>query len=582
MKIVFTLVLTGWLVALTGQADPARQAEIWHFGQGISLTFADGTPQLTSPSAMEGFEGVVSQSDTLGNLLFYTNGGGRPAGNGGPDNPDQSPGIIWNRNHEVLYDMRGEEGGGFSAIQSSIVLPDPGGAAGIYHLFTMEEQEFDIGGAVNEQPQGRGLSYFTIDMNGDGGLGAVIDYQERFAVAYEALDATPRADGNGYWIVCHDNNPGGNGRIFVFSFTSAGIGTDGGAILGFGTAGRLEFSPDGNYLYHNGRLLAFNPATGSLGGLGNVLHTFPNASPAACFTPDSRYLYYTEGRPALGTVIVRYDLSDFSRLDVGRLTENSGEVALQTAGFQIGPDGNIYFVEEVLTGQDRRYGLSQITCVSSQAPELNRFLIDLAAFGQEGFRPQALPQYVDAIFRQPPLPDTIQLDTVERTTCSTGSVSLEARENGTGYRWSDGSTEATLAVDSTGTYCVTITGDCNPVVGCQTITFLEADESYQIVETIEQSCDSTFYQLAFSSSRPIDSIQVIYRQNIPDGILLPYYDQVFTGNNNIRVPAPRCGIDQSLTALVFAGCPVTTLRLDLPCPERVFLPEFTAESEEAL
>ncbi|MEL7162587.1 MAG: hypothetical protein AAFN92_17655, partial [Bacteroidota bacterium] len=127
MKIVLTLVLTGLLTVLSGQADPARQAENWHFGQGISLTFADGGPRLNGFSAMDAFEGVVSQSDTLGNLLFYTNGGGRPVGNGGPDNPDQSPGIIWNRNHEVMYDMRGEEGGGFSARQSSIALPDPAG-----------------------------------------------------------------------------------------------------------------------------------------------------------------------------------------------------------------------------------------------------------------------------------------------------------------------------------------------------------------------------------------------------------------------------------------------------------------------
>ncbi|MEL6143082.1 MAG: hypothetical protein AAFU67_15870, partial [Bacteroidota bacterium] len=126
--------------ALFQEIGAQRQAETWHFGDSIAISFASGLPVIVTPSSMVSFEGCASYSDEQGNLLFYTNGGGRI-----PELSLQNGGTIWNRNHEVMYDMMGTEGGGFSSRQSSIVFPVPG-TSSQYYLFTMEEFEFDVGG----------------------------------------------------------------------------------------------------------------------------------------------------------------------------------------------------------------------------------------------------------------------------------------------------------------------------------------------------------------------------------------------------------------------------------------------------
>ena len=145
-------------VLFTNASFAQNQANIWYFGDKAGLDFSSGSPVVLTNGALQTFEGCASYSDEEGNLLFYSNGGGRD-----PLQSGQITGKIWNRNHEVMYDMGNTEGGGFSSAQSSIIIPKPG-VDNQYYLFTMEEVEFDIGGSVAGQPFGRGLSYFEIDM----------------------------------------------------------------------------------------------------------------------------------------------------------------------------------------------------------------------------------------------------------------------------------------------------------------------------------------------------------------------------------------------------------------------------------
>lgn len=559
-------------------AQPERQAENWHIGKGISISFATGVPQLNGPSAMDAFEGVVSLSDTSGNLLFYTNGGGRPPGNGGPDGTDQSPGIIWNRNHDVMYDMRGAEGGGFSARQSSIAMPDPAGQAGLYYLFTMEEAEFNIGGSITGQPQGRGLSFFLIDMNANGGLGAVpVPDRRVFTPAYEGLDATPMADGSGYWIVCHDDGPS-NGQIVVVPLTaSGGVGTPVSYPQNEAVGGRLVFSPDGQWLYNAGRLLSFDNTTGVIGA---AAFTFPNASTAACFTPDSRFLYYTEGRPALGEIIVRYDISNFSSIDVERLATTANETVLQIAGFQIGPNGNIYFVEERFGSGTPAYGLSEITCVSSPAPSVTRLLLDLSQPGDETFRPQSLPNYVDAIFQRQVVADTLVLDTLVARGCPERGLTLRPREAGTDFSWSDGSNTDSLLVTLPGTYCVTVTGGCQPTIDCQEVSIVAPDVMGQIVEEIDNGCDGLEYRYIFTSDLPILSGTVSYSAQSEQ---TPYRTIELTGADTILLPAPIQARTDIVIIQVNNLCGATTIPVDFSnFPDERFAPFFMVESTAAL
>src|SRR5574343_495479 len=158
MKKYFLLVHAVLLLNLVyGQ----KQANIWHFGgefgnylapaNGICIDFSNGFPEEVFGSEMRGCEGTASYCDSLGNLLFYTNGGGREVNYSG-----QASGTIWNKNNGVLYEMNGVEGGGWSSNQSSVIFEAPN-EQNVYYLFTMDEGEFDIGASpitLASQPTG--------------------------------------------------------------------------------------------------------------------------------------------------------------------------------------------------------------------------------------------------------------------------------------------------------------------------------------------------------------------------------------------------------------------------------------------
>ncbi|MEM9258863.1 MAG: gliding motility-associated C-terminal domain-containing protein, partial [Bacteroidota bacterium] len=460
---------------------------------------------------------------------------------------------------------------------SSIAMPDPAGQPGIYYLFTMEEAEFDIGGAITGQPQGRGLYFFIVDMNANGGLGAVPFPDQRVITpAYEGLDATPMADGSGYWIVCHNDNLA-NGSITVVPLTAVGVGTPVAYPQNAAVGGRLVFSPNGAWLYHAGRLLEFDNATGVIGP---AAFTFPNASTAACFTPDSRFLYYTEGRPALGEIIVRYDLSDFSTIDVERLSTTANETVLQIAGFQIGPNGNIYFIEERLGVDNPPYGLSEITCVSSPLPSVNRLLLDLSRPGDDTFRPQSLPNYVDAIFQRPVVADTLVLDTIVAFGCPEVGLSLRPREAGTDFLWSDGSTADTLSVILPGEYCVTITGGCQPTIDCREINILSPEISGQIVEEIDNGCGGLEYRYVFTTDLPILGGTVTY--TTADG-QAPYRTLELTGSDTLLLPGPALPTTDQVVISINNQCSETTIPVNFSgFPDERFAPFFMVESRAEL
>ncbi|MTB51778.1 gliding motility-associated C-terminal domain-containing protein [Lewinella sp. W8] len=545
---VLALVTIGCLPAAL-LAQPA-QANNWHFGSQISVRFVDGQPVLNPPSAIVGFEGVVSLSDTLGNLLFYTNGGGRPPGMSG-----QNGGTIWNRNHEVMYDMRGEEGGGFSARQSAIAMPAPGNNPDLYYLFTMEETEFNIGGSVPGQPLGRGLSYFTIDMSLNGGLGEVVLADQRiFTPSYEGLDATPMADGEGYWIICQNITPQGDFNFVVTPLTANGVGTPTPVSVPNPVEGKIKFSPDGSLLFNNGFIYEFDPSTGEVG---NTLANLPDISDVAVtFTPDSRYLYTTEGSFVLGELIVRYDMQDFTKIDVARLEEDPAVTVLQAGPFQIGPNGNIYFLEQNL-GLEQRYGLSEIECVSSPVPVVNRLVLDLTEENGDEFASFSPPQFVDAIFKRPVVQDTLFLDTLMVDLCPNSSLTLRPREAGTEFLWTDGSTADSLAVSVPGTYCVTVTGGCQPTVDCQRVE--ELTIGFRILDEVDRGCDGDFLLLRFAGPNRYDSIRwTISLPGTPD----PF---IFT-TDTIEAPLASPNINVSITGFASCGTVRSASVLDFIAP----------------
>ncbi len=428
-------------LCILNTAQAQKEGTVWHFGQGAALDFNSGTAVITTPSAMRTFEGSASIADANGNLLFYTNGGGRD-----PILSGQSSGKIWNRNHQVMYDMGNTEGGGFSAAQSSVIVPKPG-ASGKYFLFTMEELEFDVGGSVPGQPQGRGLSYFEIDMALNGGLGGVSAYSGMvYTQTYEGLCTVRHANGSDCWILVHQSNGTG---LAVFPVTAAGLGIPAFYATGGGSSADIKASPDGQWVSSGSiggqNLLRFDPATGILSSplvLGN------QANRSAEFSPNSKRLFILNST----NQVQYYDLTSpniNASLTTVATVPSDGIINGQ---MQLAPDGEIYFTQTAFFTQSVL--LSTIVCPNT-APFLNLKKFSFP-FGADGFF-FGLPNFDNALFKKdqdPPLPLNLIKD---QNLCGMDTLLLDPGIANAIYQWSTGAQTQTLSVTNPGTFIVTVT-----------------------------------------------------------------------------------------------------------------------------
>ena len=227
------------ILMLCNSSFAQKQSNQWHLGNNRTIDFSSGEPVEILGSAISAYEGCASYCDSLGNLLFYSNGGGYetlgPTGN------------IWNAANEPIYDMQGIEGGGYSAMQSSVFIDAPD-EPGKYYLFTMDDREYYLDASdsvMNAQPQGRGLSYFKIDQSLNDGLGGVTETESVYAPSAEGLCAVKHTNGNDYWILINQDSSG----IGIYSVTSAGVQLSSVFNIPEGTFYMIKASPDGTKIF---------------------------------------------------------------------------------------------------------------------------------------------------------------------------------------------------------------------------------------------------------------------------------------------------------------------------------------------
>ena len=433
-KQIFVILAFLFSVVASGQ----KQANIWHFGDGKALDFSSGNPVQLTGSAMQSFEGSASYCDSLGNLLFYTNGGGRE-----PLFSGQDGGHIWNQNNAVMYDMLGTEGGGFSAAQSSVIFEAPG-QIGIYYVFTMDEVEHYVGASpatTAAQPLGRGLRYFTVDMNLNGGLGGVVlADQQVYQPSYEGLCAIRHANKRDYWILINQDSTGigvyqvaPTGVSFVSNYTAVGR-----------NEGLIKASPDGSKIKIYQYLLDFDNNSGTIS---NPL-LFTNPGDQFEFSPNSKYLY-----EIANFSVLKYDLQAAS------IPNSATSIGIINVGFgtaigqmQLGPDGKIYYLTSDLS--QNLVTLARINCPNTSNAAIQPVVLNLSGlfFGLPNF-PAWLFENYDSISVSLG-PDTLRL-------CNPGqNFTLDAQNTGASYLWSNGSTTQSISVNTAGTYSVTVTGPC--------------------------------------------------------------------------------------------------------------------------
>jgi gliding motility-associated-like protein len=447
------------LFALTATAQ--KEANVWHFGNGQGFDFNSGAAvQITG--AMQTNEGCAAYCDEAGNLLFYSNGGGRLPSSG------QNPGTIWNANNEVMYDMQGLEGGGFSSAQSSVIIPAPG-EPNVYYLFTMEEAEYSVDTTVASEPFGRGLRYFKIDMSLNNGLGEVIEADVPvYNYSYEGLCAIRHINETDHWILINQDTTG----IGVYRVTAQGVelasvyetGNAGYGIIKAAPTNPFGVFPCCEKVVASGVMYDFDRTTGILSNP-DLLPGF--GSEAVEFSSNGQYLYSTLTAPGMGTQqLVRYDLAAAYELQVAA-AETQQIIADDVTAFymQLAPDQKIYY-----TYFDSNFSVAvgTINCVNSDSPTVTPEAYTYGNLIEELF--VTLPNFPAWILYESYVdnvefgPDTVYL-------CAGDSLILDAGPgdywewggdcfSGPEETWPDNATRY-FTVTQPGTYVACVNGPCS-------------------------------------------------------------------------------------------------------------------------
>ncbi len=465
MRLVFILL---FILHTVGLAWGQGQGNVWHFGNKIGLDFSSGEPVEITDSEIVTYEGCASMSDCEGNLLFYTNGGGRLPGYG-------NSGMIWNRNNEVMYDMQGTEGGSWGSGQSSVIVKKPG-LNNAYYLFTMEETQFNVDGNIPGQPFGRGLSLFEIDMNLNGGLGGVTIADQRVYVpSYENLTACLHNNEEDYWLVIST----ANAEFAVFEVTENGVVDTtfypAPNLNTFGAA-NFKFSPDRTKLYAGGYLFDFNASTGEISN-----GEFMNAGTyGASFSANSRYLYTNSSTLS---EIIRYDTEaadiSASATQVGFLNSSYPLIG----AFQLAPDQNIYVIVTTIMSDVE---LFQIKDPDGMTPSVEGPLFSWDNQGQGAF---GLPNFTDHIFLLEEQPITLpaNLNETEFVLCPGETLVFDAENDGAIYQWSNGETAQAIEVNTPGLYTVDISNGCTILTGIINVVSPQNLDA-EIIASKEQFC----------------------------------------------------------------------------------------------
>ncbi len=284
---------------------------------------------------------LATVSDSLGNLLFYTDGI-----------------RVYDRTHSIMPNGNGL----LSRNQDqSVCVVQNIGDDSLYYIFTTNCEAWPP-----PQPCG-GLHYSVVDMRLNGGLGDIVTGQKNISLL-----------GNAYWPVSmtmarHHNNKDAwliirnglsNHNFYAFLITSGGIQ---GPVVGSSTfynpgittnPGSMRVSPDGTKLIAPSVLIDsieychFNSSTGQITSLFNIGVAYGPGLDGGWsyleFSIDSRYLY----RSSMdwqwdSATIYQYDAS---LEDSALFKQSETNVGFSCHGvhLQMGPDWKIYGDESVL------------------------------------------------------------------------------------------------------------------------------------------------------------------------------------------------------------------------------------------
>lgn len=316
------LLPAGLLLLASLAAHAQLQASQWYFGQQAGMDFRATAPVALTNGQLNTYEGCSSRADSLGNLLFYTDGD-----------------TVWNRQHQVMAGGIGLVGN--RSTTQCLVVPWPGRPQH-YYIFTPSERALNTG-----------LQYSVVDMAQQGGLGAVTQRNvSLWPSSTERVTAVPHTNHRDQWIIAHEQN---TNRFTVFLLTPTGLvptpvfSSDAFVHTGVRAIGQLKASPNGQRLAlavdatnrataqqePSVELLNFDASTGLITNP-LVFNAVRLGSYGVEFSPDGTKLYITD---PLAGLLHQYDMTvaniQASRVQIG--ASSSSKNALQ-----LGLDGRIY------------------------------------------------------------------------------------------------------------------------------------------------------------------------------------------------------------------------------------------------
>jgi hypothetical protein len=309
-----------------------HRSNFWPFGTQASLDFSSGSPVVGSASGMY-TEATSSMSDTLGNLLFYSDGL-----------------QVYDSTHAIM-----PNGGGLfgcsSSSQGVLIVPMPQHPS-LYYLFTT---------SCYEENFYRGARYSVIDMSLNGGLGDVTLKNQLISLDYaEELAGTYHTNNCDVWIVFHEL---ANDHYASYLLSDTGLSstpvisavgatytnmndTYGRTLLNFNSTGTMAVQTarinTGPKVHH------FDRSTGVLSAFLDMPIKPQAPDPySACFAPNDSLLYVKAWYHGTTnwSFIFQYDLTWATPQT---MSDSAIAVVVQPGDpkigqLHLGPDGKIYF-----------------------------------------------------------------------------------------------------------------------------------------------------------------------------------------------------------------------------------------------
>ena len=427
MKKKITLLLAFSIIlpaSIFGQGETSN----WYFGNNAGIRFNNnGTVTALDDGRLDTFEGCTTISDTLGNLLFYTDGI-----------------IVYDRNHNIMQNGHGLYGDP-SSTQSALIIPKPQDPD-IYYIFTVDT-------SISQVDPDFGLNYSTVDMTMNGGNGAITqknvnllnDCSEKIAAVVK--DCSDKS----IWVITLGSQNGNNGifnTYHAFEVNVSGVTTN--AVKSTFTSlkiedprGYLKFSNDGTKMasanmFFGLQLFDFEPSSGIVSNLQHLqINGISNKPYGIEFSPNNQFLYTDSSN--LVDVESNHNISSLIQFDITAPNIDASQVEIDNrpiyrGALQLGPNGNIYRTISVnyFTGTPF-LGVINNPNEKGTAANYQHNAIALSNNGTQG-----LPPFIQSFFNK--------IDLILNNTgtsigsldiCEGDSFILEAKEiPGATYNWS--------------------------------------------------------------------------------------------------------------------------------------------------